>query len=130
MCWQHIVSTLCKARCSDYKPAQRFGADEPFDLVVGEYAIDTKYRIGSGDSGTLKKFKQYGPLLKKQGYVPVLLIVRSDNLGAAMTACVNGGWTVYHSSSAFDFIKRITNYDLYSALRAMHGRFIVERKQV
>ena len=61
MYWQIIVSAVCKARCSDYQPAQRFGADEPYDLIVGKYAIDTKYRIGSGDSGTLKKFKQYGP---------------------------------------------------------------------
>jgi hypothetical protein len=81
MCWQLIVSAVCKARRSDYKPAPRFGSDEPCDLIVDKYAIDTKYRIGSGDSGTLKKFKQYGPLLKTEGYSPMLLIVRSDNLG-------------------------------------------------
>ena len=46
MCWQLIVSTLCKARCADYAPSKRFGADEPYDLIVGKYAIDTKYRIG------------------------------------------------------------------------------------
>lgn len=130
MCWQLIVNTLCRARCTDYKPAPRFGADEPCDLIVGKYAIDTKYRIGSGDSGTLKKFKQYGPLLSGEGYTPVLLIVRPDNLNAAITACSSGGWTVYHSLSAFEFIEQIANYDLYSALRAMHGKFIVERKQV
>ena len=76
MCWQAIVSALCKVRSNDYQTAQRFGADEPFDLLVGSAAIDTKYRIGSGDSGTLKKFKQYGPFLKEKGFNPVLLIVR------------------------------------------------------
>lgn len=130
MCWQLIVSTLCKARCADYAPPRRFGADEPYDLIVGKYAIDTKYRIGSGDSGTLKKFKQYGPMLENEGYIPVLLIVRSDNLPAAITACVNGGWNVYHSERAFKFISEVTKYDLYSALHSMRGKFIVERKQV
>ena len=57
MCWQLIVTELCKTNCPNFKPAIKLGADEPCDLVLGEYAIDTKYRIGSGDSGTLKKFK-------------------------------------------------------------------------
>lgn len=61
---------------------------------MGNLAIDTKYRIGSGDSGTLKKFKAYGPTLEEKGFTPVLLIVREDNLGAAITACNAGGWTV------------------------------------
>ena len=128
MCWQIIITTLCEARCETYKPALRFDADEPCDLVVGDYAIDTKYRIGSGDSGTLKKFKQYGPLLKGKGYTPVLLILRSDNLPAAITACVNGGWHIYRSSRSFDFIKELTGYDLYAHLHSMHGRFVVDRK--
>src|SRR3954451_11559885 len=64
MCWQVLVTQLCEATRSDFKPAYRVGLDEPCDLIVGSYAIDTKYRIGSGDSGTLKKFKTYGPLLR------------------------------------------------------------------
>jgi hypothetical protein len=58
MCWQRLVTALCKATCAEFEPALRFGQDEPCDLVVGPRAIDTKYRVGSGDSGTLKKFKQ------------------------------------------------------------------------
>ena len=54
--------------CADYGGALKFGSDEPCDLVLGSDAIDTKYRVGSGDSGTLKKFKQYGALLKQNGY--------------------------------------------------------------
>jgi len=110
MCWQLIVSTLCRERCPDYAPPERFGADEPYDLRVGKYAIDTKYRIGSGDSGTLKKFKQYGPLLKRKGYIPVLLIVRSDNLQAAITACIRGGWTVHQARTAFTFIEGVSEF--------------------
>ena len=45
----------------------RQGADELCDLIAGKDAINTKYRIGSGDSGTLKKFKQYGRKLEGDG---------------------------------------------------------------
>jgi hypothetical protein len=128
MCWQLIVSALCKAKCPDYSPAQRIGADEPYDLAVGNHAIDTKYRIGSGDSGTLKKFKQYGPLLRSKDLNPVLLIVRQDNLSAAITACRAGGWTVYQSQATFAFIEKLTNFDLYSLLLSMKGKFLFERE--
>ncbi|MCV9997964.1 hypothetical protein OE766_06875 [Pararhizobium sp. YC-54] len=127
MCWQMIVSSLCKVTCENYHPAKRFGADEPYDLLVGDAAIDTKYRIGSGDSGTLKKFEQYGPLLKGEGYNPVLLIVRSDNLSAAITACKSGGWDVYHGKATFDYIAELTKFDLYGFLDSLRGRFVVER---
>ncbi|MGC9503421.1 hypothetical protein [Baaleninema sp.] len=66
MCWQLLVVEVCKKYCPDFHPAVKFGSDEPCDLVVENYAIDTKYRIGSGDSGTLKKFKRYGSLLRKK----------------------------------------------------------------
>ncbi len=75
MCWQLVVTELFKATVSDFLPAYREGDDELCDLISGKDAIDTKYRIGSVDSGTLKKFKQYGKKLTDQGFVPVLLIV-------------------------------------------------------
>ena len=53
MCWQRLIVEIFRKTREDYSPALRFGADEPCDLVVGSLAIDTKYRIGSGDSGTL-----------------------------------------------------------------------------
>lgn len=67
MCWQRLVIEVCKHTRKDYAPSIRVGADEPCDLVVGKLAIDTKYRIGSGDSGTLKKFKAYAALLRGKG---------------------------------------------------------------
>ena len=84
-CWERLVIEACKS-AQDFKPALKIGADEPCDLRVGKFAIDTKYRVGSGDSGTLKKFKQYGPLLRDHGYVPVFLFLREDNLKSAITA--------------------------------------------
>src|SRR5262245_22061646 len=67
MCWQLLVTRVFQTVPS-FKPAFRVGADEPCDFVVDKFAVDTKYRIGSGDSGTLKKFKSYGPMLKEMGY--------------------------------------------------------------
>jgi hypothetical protein len=112
MCWQRLVVEVCKQTRKDFKPALRMGADEPCDLTVGNLAIDTKYRIGSGDSGTLKKFKAYGPILEEKGFKPVLLIVREDNLGAAITACSAGGWAVTTGQQTFDYLLKLTGFDI------------------
>lgn len=127
MCWQLLVTEICRQTKDDFGPAIRIEGDEPCDLTVGTYAIDTKYRIGSGDSGTLKKFKSYGPLLRERGYEPVFLILREDNLPAAITACNTGGWTVYTASESFDFIQRLTGFDLRSFLTQRANRFPVLR---
>lgn len=105
------------------------GGDEPCACCVGKDAIDTKYRIGSGDSGTLKKFKSYGKLLKERGYRPVLLMVREDNLAAAMTACATGGWTVLQGQATFDYIKELSDFDLRAWLESCKnsGEFFIHR---
>jgi hypothetical protein len=66
----------------------------------------------------LKKFKSYGKLLKERGYRPVLLIVREDNLAAAITACTTGGWTVLQGQATFDYIKQLSGFDLLAWLEA------------
>lgn len=106
MLWQLIVTELSQNLRSDiFSPAERIGNDEPYDLLLESDAIDTKYRIGSGDSGTLKKFKSYGKLLKDRGYNPVFLIVREDNLPAAITACYAGGWEVYRGEETLEYLE-------------------------
>lgn len=127
MCWQLLINKLCELKCLDYKPALKIGGDEPTDLFIGKDAIDTKYRIGSGDSGTLKKFKKYGKLLKKEGYRPVLLIVREDNLQAAITACKTGGWQIYSGKESFRYIKNKTKFDLEKYLVGLRGSFRIDR---
>jgi len=102
MCWQLLVSKVSAINCVDYEPAFKIGDDEPIDLCIGKDAIDTKYRIGSGDSGTLKKFKNYGELLRSEGYNPVILILREDNLDAAITALRSGGWYLHIGKSFFN----------------------------
>lgn len=119
MCWQRLVCKLFELHSQDYLPAMKVGSDEPCDCIVGKDAIDTKYRIGSGDSGTLKKFKQYGEFFKEQNLNPILLIVREDNLPAAITACKRGGWTVLTGKETFEFIKDKASFDLYSWLNGL-----------
>lgn len=127
MCWQRLVIEIFKKTHEEYGPAIQDGADEPCDLTVGSYAIDTKYRIGSGDSGTLKKFKRYGPLLKEMGYEPILLIVREDNLRAAIAACEKGGWKILMGDDTFNFITDLSGFDIKSYLEERASSFEVVR---
>jgi len=127
MCWQLIISKLSELRCPEFKPALKIEGDEPTDLFIGKDAIDTKYRIGSGDSGTLKKFKKYGELLTKQGYRPLLLILREDNLPAAITACRAGGWKIVVGEESFNYIKERTNFDLKDYFIKNKGNFSINR---
>lgn len=123
MCWQLLITALCRLTREDFGPALRFASDEPCDLTVGSVAIDTKYRIGSGDSGTLKKFKLYGPLLREHNYEPLLLIVREDNLPAAITACKKGGWRVITGNQSYKYVNDLTGFDVRSYLSQRAGAF-------
>ncbi|MDE0470379.1 MAG: hypothetical protein OXH57_00430 [Ekhidna sp.] len=111
-CWESLLKTLFEATCDDFAPPKRFGADEPADFFAGTDAIDTKYRVGSGDSGTLKKFESYGKLLQAEGYRPVSLFLRFDNLKAALSKMDAGGWTRFENDEAFEYIKEKTKFDL------------------
>lgn len=128
-CWERIVSKLCESTCSNYGSALRFGDDEPFDFSVDNKAIDTKYRIGSGDAGTLKKLREYGKLLRSKRYIPITLIVRTDNLPAAMTALKAGEWEIHIGADAFGYIRALTNFDLQAWLEAIkkEGGFKIKR---
>ncbi len=123
MLWQLLVTEICSHNCKDFQPALRVGDDEPVDLRLGTDAIDTKYRIGSGDSGTLKKFKQYGKQLKEMGYNPIFLILRTDNLNAAITACLAGGWTVLTGDDALEYLQKKTGVDIKEYIKSYAGKY-------
>jgi hypothetical protein len=121
MCFQRLVVEVARHYRDDFEPALKVGDDEPCDLRFGGMAIDTKYRVGSGDSGTLKKFKKYGQDLTSLGYEPVMLLLREDNLSSALTAMHVGGWTVYHGQQTFDFVKKQTSFNLEEFLTSRFG---------
>lgn len=128
-CWENLLRDLFEATCSDFQPPIKFGKDEPADFFVGKEAIDTKYRVGSGDSGTLKKFETYGKLLKKKGYKPVFLFLRNDNLKSALSKMDAGGWKRYTDDDTFDYIKTKTGFDLKEWLinLAKDGKYKIKR---
>ena len=127
MLWQLIVTEIFKAHHPKFRPAFKVDKDEPCDLRAGQDAIDTKYRIGSGDAGTLKKFKKYGQDLTKEGYRPVLLILREDNLTHAIKACENGGWLILTGQDTFDYIKSETGVDIIDFLKGFGNDFALNR---
>lgn len=111
-CWENLLKDLFAATSDDFRPPRRFGTDEPADFFCGKDAIDTKYRVGSGDSGTLKKFESYGKLLQDEGYRPVFLFLRTDNLNAALSKMDAGGWVKYMDEDTFTYVKEKTGFDL------------------
>lgn len=123
LCWQRLVTSLYQQTHPDFSRAIRAGGDELCDFVAGGEAIDTQYRIGSGDSGTLKKFRHYGLRLRELGFRPVLLVLRNDNLPAAITACMKGGWAVMTGLETYSHILNSTGLDLQGWLQSREGQF-------
>lgn len=111
-CWENLLRDLFEVTCTGFEPPRRFGANEPADFFCGKDAIDTKYRVGSGDLGTLKKVESYGKLLQEEGYRPVFLFLRTDNLPAALSKMDAGGWVKYMDEDTFIYVKEKTGFDL------------------
>jgi hypothetical protein len=97
---------------------------KPGDLVVDCQAMDLKYRIGSGDSGTLKNLRNNGPLLASMGYRPVMIILREDNLPTAISAIRAGGWDVIVGRQALMFIREYSGFCIHEYLISNRGRFL------
>jgi len=117
--FEYTVRSIFSLTRNDYKPGLRIKSDEVCDCIIGDLAIDVKYRVGSGDSGTLKKFRFYGNLLKEKGYNPVMLFLREDNLKAAITSINNGGWKIYENEKMFDFVKKNSEFDLKKYFKSL-----------
>lgn len=128
-CWEYLVRSLFEVTAKDFAPPIKFGSDEPADFFCGKDAIDTKYRVGSGDSGTLKKFESYGHLLKEKGYDPVFLFLRTDNLKSALSKMDAGGWRILMAEETFKYIVDKTGFDLKEWLteHEKKGTFKIKR---
>jgi hypothetical protein len=124
MVWQKIViAVFSNSDEARYLPAK----SEQYDLQVNSDAIDTKYRLGSGDAGTVKKFKTYGSDLQSQGLNPIMLILREDNLEKTIKACQANGWTVLTGDESFKYIQDHTNVDLRKLLESHINSFDICR---
>lgn len=127
LCWQRLVTEICRQTCPDFRSPIREARDELCDLIIGRDAIDTKYRLGSGDSGTLKKFKNYAIKLRDMGFNPVLLILRRDSLPQAIAACLVGGWEVKVGDESYQYLYNLTQFDLKTWLQQRRNGFRVNR---
>ncbi|HGJ66763.1 TPA: restriction endonuclease [bacterium] len=125
-CWERIVIETCKQRCKYFGSRIKKEQGEFCDFTIGKTAIDTKYRIGSGDSGTLAKFESDGNDLLKRGYEPVMLILRKDNLQSAINACIKGGWTVKTGNDTYNYINEVTGFDLKSWLGMKRNHYEIK----
>lgn len=126
MCRQLLVTEVARNKCpTEFKPAQKIGKDEPIDLIIWKDAIDTKYRIWSWDSWTLKKFKTYWNMIEKMWLNPVILILREDNLPAAITALNVWNRDVYIWDACFAYIKNKTWYDIKEFLEWLKNKFSI-----
>ncbi len=122
MCWERLVHA--HARCHPaYEPPFRDDGDAPCDFIVGGCAVDTKYRFGSGDSGTQKKLRDYAGRLQAAGFTPVMLVLREDNLPGALESLARAGWDVRRGEAAFEWIRTNLNVDVQAELRAQRGAF-------
>ena len=110
-CWEKLVKSVFSSR-ADYQHAVRIHKKSPCDFAFSDKAIDTKYRLGSGDSGTLEKLAKNAAWLKALGYFPVMLILRSDNLPNALSRMSSAGWQVLTGDDCFEFIRCHGGLDL------------------
>lgn len=121
MCWERLVRGLFACNAAGFGPPLANGAGEPCDFTVDGQAVDTKYRLGSGDSGTLRKLADNAEWLRSQGFSPVMLFLREDSLDTAISRMRKAGWRVLQGDASFDFITEHTGQDLRGFLRQNKG---------
>lgn len=127
MLWERLIQELFREYHADYKEKVRIDRSESCDLYAGHQAIDTKYRLGSGDSGTLKKLKANGEKLLAEGYQPILLVLREDNLQSALSACKAGGWKVLTGQESLRYIQEKTGVQLVDLLHDFGNKYDIKR---
>ena len=124
-CWERLIIATFRALVPDWTPGINDKGEEICDLTGKGDAIDAKYRVGSGDSGTLGKFRRNAVKLLEMDLRPVMLILRGDNLPAAMSACASGGWVVIVGDDSFTYLRERTGFDLEQWLRDRREKFAV-----
>ena len=118
-CWERLVKELCRLTCDRFQEPH----NTSYDLAIANDAIDTKYRLGSGDAKTLRGFKQNAQILIDEGFNPIILILRTDNLPQAINACRTGGWQVKLGDEVYQYLYEMTQFDLQKWLQEKSNRF-------
>nr|WP_250807483.1 hypothetical protein [Neorhizobium tomejilense] len=114
--WENLLKVIWKTADGDCHFPMSGDPDHPCDIVGSRFAVDAKYRVGSGDSGTLQKLRRNGATLRESGKEPILLVFRDDSLRSSLAAAKAGGWTVKHGEETLRFVKEELGFDLRSFL--------------
>jgi hypothetical protein len=112
--YEKYVKIIAKSKLK-YNDSPKYKKYDLCDLVIDNFAIDTKYRIGSGDSGTVRKLKFYGEQLIKLNYKPILLIFRDDNLEGTIKS-LSKEWNVLTGDNSNKFIIEHLDFDIKKSL--------------
>ena len=110
--WESILKAAWSRNDENHIFPQPGDPLRPCDIVGKGFAVDAKYRIGSGDSGTLQKLSRNAKTLLANQAKPILLIFRHDSLRSAVSAAKSGGWMVYEGQNTFDFVRCHLGVDL------------------
>lgn len=120
-CWERLVKSVFSSHVS-YQGTIRLKNKSPCDFTFDKIAVDTKYRLGSGDSGTMGKLSRNAQWLKSMGFEPMMLILREDNLPQAIARMQGAGWAVLCADASFKFIARHGDFDLKAYLDSLKTR--------
>lgn len=122
-CWQLLVLESCHRNLAEFQGPLVEQNEQLCDLVIGNDAIETRYRIGSLGVVNIKKLKNNAAKLENMGLRPVLLILRDDNLPQAITACNYNGWTTISGKDAYTYIHKLSGFDLKSWLQTRRNLY-------
>ncbi len=122
-CWRLLVIESLHRNLAEFQGPLIIEKEEICDMVIGRDAIDTRYRIGSLAVVNTKKLKHKATKLENMGLRPVLLILRDDNLPQAITACNYNGWTTIIGKDAYEYIYKLSGFDLKTWLQTRRNLY-------
>ena len=108
--WERLVRHACGGGQHVYA-----GEDtrlELADVIMGEWAIECKYRVGSGEPTFGRRLANKGIKLQERGYRPVLLVARSDSLPILSAIAAKGNWLLLQGAESFRWIEEQTGVDV------------------
>ena len=126
-CLEKIMKTRMSKNIHYEEPIKEKSGREPYDFQFKDRAVDVKYRIGSGDAGTIKKWTENAKDIIELGLNPTLLILREDNLESTISACRRAGWDIFIGEEFYEFSKKEMDFNLKKYLKSIKSEYQIKR---
>ena len=126
-CLEKVMKTRMSKSKHYENPIKEKSGREPYDFQFRDRAIDVKYRIGSGDAGTIKKWTENAKDIIELGLQPTLLILREDSLESTVSACRRAGWDIYAGEEFYNFSKNRLDFNLKKYLKSIKAEYQIKR---